>query len=103
LYGIRYERPSVSGSRPSCEAWITAANTLRGSHSASFGVRRNAVSAMRDMRSAFRCFGSARLISGSQAFSMAGKSFGFLRAVPVTAFRSAVLISISLSSVVNLR
>ena len=75
-YGTRCASPIRPISSPICADWRTAANTVLGSHSASFGVWRKAVRAIRAMRSPFMCAGRARLISGSQACSMAGKSFG---------------------------
>ncbi len=92
----------MSGSRPSCAAWITAANTDNGSHSPSSGLRRKAVNAMRLMRSPFKCFGSARLISGSHFVSIAGKFPGlssFGGCSPVTAVFNASLMIFSFLSV----
>ena len=61
--GIKYAWPSTpSGSRPSWEDWITAPTRLIGSHSSSAGLRWIDVMAIRSMRSAFMCFGSARAI-----------------------------------------
>jgi hypothetical protein len=59
LKGTRYACPRTPISRPSCDAWITAATSETGVQSRSAGVFWISVIATRIMRSGVMCFGRA--------------------------------------------